>query len=119
MKRWTKEERALTANQRYARSKKGRDTINFNARKRHYVGNYDITIEERNILFSAQDNKCACCGSLEPGNTWGFVVDHDHTSNVVRGIICQPCNVALGQVKDRPAHLRALIKYLDTHGIND
>jgi hypothetical protein len=27
--------------------------------------------------------------------------------------------VALGQVKDRPAHLRALIKYLDTHGIND
>lgn len=50
---------------------------------------------------------CECCG--DPGK---IVWDHCHNSRLFRGWICEPCNKALGFVRDSPDKLRKLIEYL-------
>lgn len=45
-----------------------------------------------------------------------LLIDHDHESGNVRGLLCHPCNVVLGFVRDNPDRLRALINYLERVG---
>ena len=52
-------------------------------------------------LFAAQDGKCAICGA-----TGGLLVDHDHSTGLVRGLLCHRCNVKLGQYHDSTSRLR-------------
>lgn len=40
-------------------------------------------------------------------------IDHDHVTGTVRGVLCKPCNSALGLAEDDPARLRALADYLE------
>lgn len=54
---------------------------------------------------------CTICGSPEPGER-GWVVDHDHVTNEVRGALCRFCNVGLGMFKDDVIALEAAIAYL-------
>ena len=75
---------------------------------------YGLTIEEWEALFVAQGRACAVCKSVYPGRKTGhWSTDHDHTTGKVRGILCNGCNMALGQAKDDPQRLRALADYLE------
>jgi hypothetical protein len=51
---------------------------------------------------------CHICGDDVP-----LVVDHCHTTGDVRGLICQPCNKALGFARDSIKRLSAMIDYLE------
>lgn len=63
---------------------------------------------------------CSCCGSSDTGSVNGWHVDHDHSCCLgnkscgacVRGVLCHPCNVALGQVNDSIERLEQMIRYL-------
>src|SRR5208337_1990483 len=79
--------------------------------KSHQKYYYGITQEQRDALFVAQGSCCAVCKSREHGGR-GWHTDHDHETKQVRGILCHPCNLALGNVKDRIEILQALIEYL-------
>lgn len=79
---------------------------------------YDLTLEEVAAMAVAQGNLCAVCGTDDPGSrgirmTW--VVDHDHASGRVRGLLCARCNRGLGLLKDDPAVLRAAADYVERH----
>lgn len=70
-------------------------------------------------ILKSQGNKCAGCGSAEhrhPRFTItkdsGWIVDHNHESGAIRGVLCWYCNVALGYVRDSPATLEALASYV-------
>ena len=78
---------------------------------------YGITTEQYNDMFSKQGKVCAICGSANSGygNTKCMPVDHDHKTGKVRAIICRPCNVTLGEVKDNPDLLRRLADYLEKY----
>ena len=52
---------------------------------------------------------CQICGTKED-----LHVDHDHSTNKVRGYLCRNHNVALGLFEDNPLHLELAIKYLST-----
>ena len=44
-----------------------------------------------------------------------LVVDHNHTTGQVRGLLCHSCNVALGAVKEQEDILMACISYLKSY----
>jgi hypothetical protein len=72
---------------------------------------YGITIAEYDRMFMAQGRRCACCKSDKPnGNNWH--IDHNHETNVVRGILCHTCNVGLGHFRDSVVRLKDAIDYL-------
>jgi hypothetical protein len=74
---------------------------------------YKITLAAWTALLDAQQGRCAVCRTDEPGKR-GWQTDHCHTTKRVRGILCMPCNIALGVANDDPARLRALAAYLES-----
>jgi len=54
----------------------------------------------------------SCAGCLLPIDRSAHL-DHDHETGRIRGLLCPPCNLALGQLRDNPATLRRLMAYLD------
>jgi hypothetical protein len=72
---------------------------------------YGISLEEYNKMLSAQGGSCAIC-SCVPGLR-RLAVDHNHSTGKVRGLLCGPCNRALGILSDDPALLRAASDYLE------
>lgn len=72
---------------------------------------YGMTPEEYDELFSAQNGVCAICQQLcRTGRH--LAVDHDHETDEVRGLLCAPCNTAIGLMEDDPERLIAAVKYL-------
>lgn len=53
---------------------------------------------------------CDACGRVLDRRN--MHIDHDHTTNRVRGLLCINCNAALGNVNDSIERLEALIAYL-------
>jgi hypothetical protein len=79
---------------------------------------YSISHKDYENLEEKQEGKCAICGS--EGfiiNKYGFkkiVVDHDHETGKVRGLLCHNCNRGLGLFQDSSDFLRKAANYLDT-----
>lgn len=94
---------------------------------------YGIDLEDYDAMRAAQDYRCAICARHEdelptskagrprkdgsPTTTPGrLVVDHCHLSKSVRKLLCQRCNVLLGQACDDLSILYKAIAYLQGHG---
>lgn len=74
---------------------------------------YGITYEERDRMIDEQGCRCAICRNLFSQDAAGRPeVDHCHTSEQVRGILCHACNVLLGAAKDNIETLKKAIDYL-------
>lgn len=73
---------------------------------------YGITADARDAMLVAQDNRCGACRSSDPKSVMGWHLDHCHKTGEVRGLLCQPCNHALGNVEDSVERLSSLIDYL-------
>lgn len=72
---------------------------------------YGITASEFDALLAAQGGVCAICGGREPrGKNWHL--DHCHESRAIRGVLCHPCNLALGYLQDQPERAEAAAAYL-------
>jgi hypothetical protein len=67
----------------------------------HRFHRYGLTAEGFADLLARQGGRCYVCGTDAPGGN-GWSVDHCHETNVVRFIACNPCNAALGLVKEDP-----------------
>ena len=66
-------------------------------------------------LYKSQDGKCAICGTEKPsksGRTKRLSIDHCHETNIVRGLLCERCNRALGLFGDDTKILIKAISYL-------
>ena len=72
-------------------------------------GLFRDSISDENLKkLKKQVIKCQICEKEED-----LVVDHNHTTNVVRGIICNHCNRGLGHFLDNPILLKSAINYLN------
>jgi hypothetical protein len=70
---------------------------------------YGLTAEKFREMWESQKGLCAICDDLLSPH---FATDHDHVTGVVRGILCRPCNLALGLFKDDPSVLQRAGEYL-------
>jgi hypothetical protein len=73
----------------------------------HYKNTYGISFDEYQTIIS---NGCEVCGSLD-----NLVVDHDHDTGLVRGCLCNGCNIAEGNLKGDIALMLNLIEYTKKH----
>jgi hypothetical protein len=80
-------------------------------KRRDLKKHFGITLENYNLLFENQGQKCAICHSTKSSGK-GWHVDHDHKTGAIRGILCHFCNLALGHFKDDQATMKEAIKYL-------
>lgn len=74
--------------------------------------NYGVTLEQHEEMLRSQGYRCAICGSDDPFNKLGWQTDHDHTSGMVRGILCRKCNLLLGFAGDDIERLMQAVAYL-------
>lgn len=84
-------------------------------RNYHYKKSYGISTEEYEEMLEKQGRCCAICSRTEEQNSVKkrFVVDHNHITNKVRGILCHSCNVSLGVLRlDEEEQLKKLVNYL-------
>jgi ribosomal protein L40E len=76
---------------------------------------YGLTPEMYDDILRGQDNKCAACGNEETAkNQFGpisMAVDHDHTTEEFRGLLCMRCNRSLGMLNDSVETIEKLLNY--------
>lgn len=75
---------------------------------------YGMTLEEFDLLLAEQGGTCAVCPSIEP-NGVNWHVDHCHTTGRVRGILCHPCNTALGLLDEDVDRIKRLSEYVQRY----
>jgi len=78
-------------------------------RAKRFLREYGLTEDALTGLIAAQGGMCAIC-QYRPA----IHVDHDHLTGAVRGVLCFPCNAALGHFKDRIDLLARAASYLET-----
>lgn len=89
-------------------------------RQRNRKSKYGLSKEQYEDLKLAQDCKCAVCKvvldfSVKPDMKIRAVVDHCHSTNKVRGLLCSRCNQALGLFDDDKEKLQGAITYLELY----
>lgn len=89
------------------------DAYRRSLRQTHLKTKYGITLQDYDEMLERQDGGCAICGR-PPRADISLHVDHDHGTGLVRGLLCFPCNNALGLMGDDPARLARAIDYLTT-----
>ena len=77
---------------------------------------YNLSLEQEQNLLKAQNNVCAICDKQFKTDA-DYHVDHCHTTNKVRGLLCPCCNKGLGLFKDNPENLRKAADYVKNQGI--
>ena len=78
----------------------------------HLARTYGITVDDVEALIAEQGGNCKTCERPFVGRPH---VDHCHTSGKVRGLLCGPCNRALGLIRDEVSTLSRMIDYLRAH----
>jgi hypothetical protein len=83
---------------------------------RHYAKKlYGISLRDYEQMLRDQRGVCAVCHQTNADPTKSLSIDHDHRTGRVRALLCQPCNMAIGLMKDSADRLRAAAAYLDQH----
>lgn len=97
---------------------KNRDKYNSDMRdynKVHYrrlhLMRYKLTPDQYQSMIKAQDGKCKICNVI-PKTKRPLAIDHCHTTNKVRGLLCYGCNRAIA-ILDKPGLLKSALEYLN------
>jgi hypothetical protein len=79
---------------------------------------YGLTIEQLDQMIKDRDGKCDMCGKTpkpdrrHPNIRYALVIDHDHGTGQVRGLLCTVCNLGLGHYEK---FKNAAERYLGEH----
>jgi Recombination endonuclease VII len=79
-------------------------------RDRYLRRTHGITLAQYEEQLAAQGGKCMLCGK-RPGKM-NLVVDHDHVTGELRGLLHNRCNRALGPAEQSPVVMLRWVRYL-------
>lgn len=86
---------------------------------RNSIARYGLTTPQKLELWERQNRLCAICANAIAfnGSLSGAVVDHDHNTGVVRGILCTGCNAWLGFMEGMPKYPCIVDRYLQRNSL--
>lgn len=93
---------------------KARSRANHNPeRKRvqHLRRTYGISLVQEQEMRERQGGACGICRTAPATH-----VDHHHETGAVRGLLCNPCNVAIGLLREDIATMENAIVWLKPKG---
>lgn len=75
---------------------------------------YGLTEERYAEILASQNGVCALCWKPPSGTLrqTRLHVDHDHETGQIRGLLCNACNRALGQLGDNAEGIMNTLNYL-------
>lgn len=76
---------------------------------------YGISHNGYENILASQGGLCAICKSDDPKAMGFFHIDHNHSTGVIRGLLCGPCNQAIGLFRESPKILAAASNYISKH----
>ena len=82
---------------------------------RHLRRSYGITLDQYNERLRDQSSRCAICHVSSTLLREGLCVDHDHTTGLIRGLLCRNCNLAVGNMMDSATIAASAAAYLARH----
>lgn len=85
------------------------------ADRKQHLKKYGLTPESYNEMFSKQKGCCAGCNRHQTEFNRNLVVDHNHETGKVRGLLCISCNLMIGYAQEETKTLYNLIEYLNEH----
>lgn len=77
---------------------------------------YGLTVSQYKEIERQQGGRCAVCNKLH-NHTKTYkhlLVEHNHVTGEIRGLVCYHCNIALSKFHEDPVIIQAAIKYLET-----
>lgn len=74
---------------------------------------YGITLADFERMLAEQGGRCAICRADTPGSRGTWRVDHDQRTGLVRGLLCDACNLGIGKFNHDPCLLARSIAYLE------
>ncbi len=107
-KLWRQNNKKKISTQRRLRYLKNKDKHFAQQIKR----NFGLDMDTYLLLRNKQNNSCAICHKEQLRRRLN--IDHNHKNNLIRGLLCDGCNIALGLLKDNIELLRSAITYLET-----
>lgn len=78
---------------------------------KYQIGKLGITRKQYKELFDNQNGRCSVCRKTSKRR---LVVDHDHKTGKIRGLLCTKCNMSLGLLDDSIDNLKNMIGYLNS-----
>ena len=76
---------------------------------------YGITLEQVQEMREQSGGICSICNREGKHHHKRLVIDHDHKTGKVRGLICSTCNSMIGWCGEDTQTLQNLIDYLNRH----
>lgn len=91
------------------------ETLRSKGWKDHLKQKYGITLEQYNGVLQQQEGKCALCKKTPEGSgrKGQLVIDHDHQTGTVRGLLCYSCNNMVAYIEKYPELLSQIKPYLE------
>lgn len=83
-------------------------------RRSHLKAEFGLTTGQYDAMLQVQGGVCAIC-KTPPGKR-RLAVDHDHSTGMVRALLCVNCNTGIGKAKDSIELLEAWVAYLKRWG---
>jgi Autographiviridae endonuclease VII len=115
---WNQKNKDHIADKQRARVAADPDKYRAYFRNYHIKKTYGITTEQYEKMVSQRCGRCDICGR-EPNGTnhveQSLVIDHDHETGAIRGLLCNNCNSGMGILGDTVEHLEAALQYLKEH----
>lgn len=116
------ERRARLMGKKFADDPEGFRLYRQERARKNLLRKYGLNSEQYDAMHQAQGGVCAICGQPERirmkirGETTvktTLSIDHCHETGVIRGLLCNSCNVGLGVFGDSPDVLRLAAQYLE------
>jgi hypothetical protein len=77
--------------------------------ERRWLSDHKISLADYQAMVVAQGGRCGICEREAK-----LVIDHDHETGEIRGLLCTPCNTALGRFGDSEDGVRRALAYLES-----